>query len=132
MGVDEVGVGEARRMKQGKIAFKTKDGKAVSFKSTGVKQVKAVARVKQLEKRLSAMEKAVLSYNAAVEKRKKEKSDSDASGVGAGKVGRGGGVGGGVRKGKSEGPKAAGSSSGVKGRGGNGGKLVGDAGVKKV
>jgi hypothetical protein len=65
-------------MKAKKIAFKTKDGREVSFKkkANGPQEKKTI---KLLEKRLSAMEKAVSHYNASVrehqEKRKNEKKD---------------------------------------------------------
>ena len=115
-------------MKQGIIAFKTKDGKAVSFKSAGVKNAKATVRVKELEKRLSAMEKAVKQYNTSVDKQKREKkAGSDGAGVGGSKVGGGRGVSGGAGKGKVEGSVGV-----VKGGGRNGGKLVGDARVQEV
>ena len=60
------------------IAFKTKDGKEIAFKSTRG-HGKPDARVKQLEKRLSAMEKAVSKYNNAVQAQKvrKEQQQSD-------------------------------------------------------
>jgi hypothetical protein len=62
-----------------KIAFKTKDGKEIAFKSTGGHGKQSV-RVKQLEKRLSAMEKAVLKYNDAVQSNKAKKEQQRASG----------------------------------------------------
>ena len=58
------------------ISFTTKDGKSIAFKSGGVKKAKTAHHVKQLEKRLSAMEKAVQQYNsgvAAASAAKKEK-----------------------------------------------------------
>ena len=67
-------------IKKKPISFTTKDGKSIEFKSTGVKKVKATQHVKQLEKRLSAMEKAVMKYNRDVQlSRAKEK---EAKGVG--------------------------------------------------
>jgi hypothetical protein len=69
-------------MKAKKIAFVTKDGKEVSFKkkpgAAGQKKSKA-ATFKVLEKRLSTMEKAILSYNKSAakhnENRAKEKKE---------------------------------------------------------
>jgi hypothetical protein len=109
------------------IAFKTKDGKAIEFKSGGVKKAKAVVRVKQLEKRLSAMEKAVMKYNHDVKvnkevKEKKVKLDKDAS---AGTVATGSGGAGQAKTDRGSGVKGCGV-------GGNGGKIVGHAGVKKI
>lgn len=103
---------------KGKIAFTTKDGKTVSFKSTGVKKVKAATRVKALEKRLSAMEKAVLHYNRGVEESKKKKSDAASAGTVAS-------VGGGA--GKCDG-KGVCRTINLKRVPGDAGKLVGHAG----
>jgi hypothetical protein len=53
-------------VKKGKakqIAFTTKDGKTVNFRPTGKKAASAGKTIKALEKRLSAMEKAVIKYN---------------------------------------------------------------------
>lgn len=49
------------------VSFVTKGGKEISFKSTGSRNKTRTAHVKQLEKRLSAMEKAVMQYNNAVQ-----------------------------------------------------------------
>lgn len=49
------------------ISFVTKSGKEVTFKPTGSRSKARSTHVKQLEKRLSAMEKAVMQYNNAVQ-----------------------------------------------------------------
>lgn len=50
------------------IAFTTKGGKEISFSSgSSAKSKIGKAHIKQLEKRLSAMEKAVLKYNNAIQ-----------------------------------------------------------------
>lgn len=56
-----------------KIAFKTKDGKEVSFAPKGKNAAKKKVHMKSLEKRLTAMEKAILHYNHAVEAHKERK-----------------------------------------------------------
>jgi hypothetical protein len=66
------------------IAFKTKDGKEIAFKSTRG-HGKPDARVKQLEKRLSAMEKAVSKYNNAVQVKKAVKEQQSDKPVKGGK-----------------------------------------------
>lgn len=109
-------------MKKKPISFTTKDGKSIVFKSGGVKKAKAAVRVKQLEKRLSAMEKAVLKYNHDVEKNKEKKKLDKNAGAGTVTAGSGG-------AGDSQGQRGGGVKGG---RGGNGGKTVGHAGVKKV
>lgn len=60
-----------RLMKAQKISFKTKDGRDVTFKKKG-NGAKAQKTMKMMEKRLSAMEKAVMQYNAAVRKREEK------------------------------------------------------------
>jgi hypothetical protein len=61
------------------IAFTTKGGKEIAFKATGSKAKRTATHVKQLEKRLSVMEKAVMQYNHAVQThqaKRKEGSES--------------------------------------------------------
>jgi hypothetical protein len=63
-----------------KIVFKTKDGKEVSFKKKqGAAKERKVKALKAFEKRLTAMEKAVIHYNTAVQKHheKKEKEKGE-------------------------------------------------------
>lgn len=55
------------------ISFVTKGGKEVTFKPTGSRSKARSTHVKQLEKRLSAMEKAVMQYNNAVQNQKAKK-----------------------------------------------------------
>lgn len=67
-------MGRVKKEPERKVAFKTKDGKEVCFAPKGKMVVKRAAHMKALEKRLTAMEKAVLNYNHAVqvhEERKK-------------------------------------------------------------
>jgi hypothetical protein len=61
-------------MKAQKISFKTKDGRDVMFKKKG-NGAKAQKTIKMMEKRLSAMEKAVMQYNAAVRKREEKSKE---------------------------------------------------------
>jgi uncharacterized membrane protein YgcG len=106
------------------ISFKTKDGKDIVFKThVGVTKAKQTARVKMLEKRLTAMEKAVLKYNHDILKSKEKKQAAASDGNGGTVGGSGGGAG------DSQGKRGGGVKGGG---GGNGGKLVGHAGVKKV
>jgi hypothetical protein len=57
-----------------KIVFKTKDGKEVSFKKKpGAAKERKVKGMKAFEKRLSAMEKAVIQYNSSVQKHREKK-----------------------------------------------------------
>jgi hypothetical protein len=50
----------------GSIAFTTKGGKEIAFKAKGSNAKRRQVHVKQMEKRLSAIEKAVMQYNHAV------------------------------------------------------------------
>lgn len=64
------------------IAFKTKSGKEVSFVPKGKAVAKKKVQMKSLEKRLSAMEKAILNYNHAVQAREeRKKSEGGEQGV---------------------------------------------------
>lgn len=57
------------------IAFTTKSGKEVVFSSgSSAKGKIAKGHIKQLEKRLSAMEKAVLKYNNAIQSSQAKKA----------------------------------------------------------
>lgn len=65
----------AKKQEPKKISFKTKSGKEVVFSRPSGKA--KVSRAKSFEKRLSAMEKAILNYNHAVQahqERKKSQS----------------------------------------------------------
>jgi hypothetical protein len=115
------------------ISFKTSNGKAITFKTNvGVSKAKQTQRVKMLEKRLTMMEKMVMKQNQMVVSKGKKKGvvadvvelDKDAQTVSR----RGGGGGTGVVK-KKGGVVVKVDQGGSTG---NGGKLVGHAGVKKV
>jgi len=81
-----------------KIAFKTKDGREVSF----VKKPKTAGKaekgghMKMFERRLSAMEKAILSYNNAVQAHQARKKSEGGEQV----VGKSGKQGNKLEKGK--------------------------------
>jgi hypothetical protein len=56
------------------VSFVTKGGKEISFKSSSDRSNKSTTHVKQLEKRMSAMEKAVMKYNIAIQKHEAKKA----------------------------------------------------------
>jgi hypothetical protein len=62
------------------ISFRTKGGKEIAFKAKGTNAKKRQVHVKQIEKRLSAMEKAVMQYNNAVQTAKTTKAVGGESG----------------------------------------------------
>ena len=66
-----------KKTSSAKVAFTTKDGKAVQFKPAGTKAAKTKMHVKQLEKRLSAMEQAVMKYNNVVQQREVQKQKKE-------------------------------------------------------
>jgi len=78
-----------KKVNEKTIAFTTKDGKSIAFSGGNGKNKIAKAHIKQLEKRLSVMEKAVMKYNNAVQNHKAEK----AKGVQAREHSNGGGEG---------------------------------------
>ena len=62
------------------ISFRTNGGKEIAFKAKGANVKRRQAHVKQMEKRLSAIEKAVMQYNKDVQDRQTTKATGSESG----------------------------------------------------
>lgn len=69
-----------KQQQKNKISFTTKDGKEVQFKKTGSKSKTSKVVLKQdkkITKSISALQKAIQSYNHAVESSKVKKNQGN-------------------------------------------------------